>query len=65
MKKLYRSNTKKMLAGVLGGFSNFFNIDVTIIRVLFIIFGVFANIAAIIIYIMAAIIMPKNPNLDK
>ena len=33
-KKLYRSNTNKMLCGVCGGIGEYFNIDPTIVRLI-------------------------------
>ncbi|PLR67313.1 MULTISPECIES: PspC domain-containing protein [Bacillaceae] len=36
-KKLYRSKSKKMLGGVLGGLSDYIQIDVTLLRILFVI----------------------------
>ena len=38
-KKLYRSRTNKMLCGVCGGIGEYFNIDPTLIRLLFVLFG--------------------------
>jgi len=35
-KKLYRSTTDKMLGGIAGGLAEYFDIDSTLIRVLFI-----------------------------
>ena len=37
-KKLYRSNTNKMLCGVCGGIGEYFNIDPTIVRLIWAIF---------------------------
>jgi len=37
-KKLYRSRTNKKLAGVLGGLGQYFGIDPTILRILFVLF---------------------------
>ena len=39
-KKLYRSNKEKLLAGVLGGFAEYFNTDPTIVRLLFILLAI-------------------------
>ncbi len=36
-KKLYRSKSKKMLGGVIGGLSDYVQIDVTLLRILFVI----------------------------
>ena len=57
-KKLYRSNTNKMICGVCGGVGEYFNIDPTIIRLLFVLLG--CTTTGIIVYLVAAIIMPEE-----
>lgn len=59
MKKLYRSKNR-IFAGVLGGFGEYLNIDPNVIRILFVIFGIFTNIAAIFLYIIAALLIPEQ-----
>ncbi|EKB1219212.1 PspC domain-containing protein [Listeria monocytogenes] len=58
MKKLYKSSSQKMIAGVCGGLAEYFGIEVTIIRLLWagtvLFFG-----TGILLYIIAAIIIPK------
>ena len=58
-KKLYRSGTTKILCGVWGGIGEYFNIDPTLIRLLFVLFGCTGG--GILAYIIAAIIMPDQP----
>ena len=57
-KKLHRSKDDRWLAGVCGGIAEYFNVDSTLIRVLFILFG-FAVGGGILIYIILWIIMPE------
>lgn len=59
-KKLYRSNKNKMLAGVCGGIGEYFDIDPTLIRLGWVVLCAFAG-SGIIAYIIAAIIIPRNP----
>ena len=59
-KKLYRSNINKMLCGVCGGIGEYFNIDPTIIRLIWAIFA--CSGPGIIAYFVAAIIIPLAPN---
>lgn len=60
MKRLTRSNTNKIFAGVLGGLGEYFSIDATIIRIIYVVFG-FANpFYSFIIYGIASIIIPEN-----
>ncbi len=58
MKKLYRSNTNRMLFGVAGGMADYFNMDPTIMRILWVLVGLSGT--GILIYIIAAIIMPQE-----
>lgn len=55
-KKLYRSSSNRMICGVCGGVAEYLNIDPTVIRLLWVMFGVFG--LGILVYIAAAIIMP-------
>lgn len=55
-KKLYRSSTNKMICGVCQGVAEYINIDPTIVRLLWVIFGIFG--VGLFVYIVAAIIMP-------
>lgn len=61
-KKLYRSTSNKMLAGVCGGIAEYFNVDPTIIRLAYVLLSVFtAAFPGIIVYILAMIIIPSDP----
>ena len=57
-KRLYKSNTDKKLCGVCGGIAEYFDVDSTIIRLVWVIFTLLGG-CGIIAYIIAAIIMPK------
>jgi phage shock protein C len=59
-RKLYRSRTNRQVAGVCGGLGQYFNVDVTLIRVLFIVLAVFGG-AGILIYLAMWIIVPREP----
>lgn len=58
-KSLYRSRTKKVIAGIAGGFGTYLDIDPVIIRVLMIIFTLFHGIG-ILIYIILWIVIPEE-----
>ena len=59
-KKLYRSTSDKMLGGVAGGLADYFGIDSTLVRVLFIVI-VFLGGGGIIAYIILWIVVPQKP----
>lgn len=60
-KKIYRSRTDRMLGGVCGGFAEYFNIDATLMRVLWVLAG-FLNGLGVLAYIISWIVVPENPN---
>lgn len=62
-KRLYRSNRDIMLGGVAGGIAEYFNIDPTVIRLLFVLLGfVTMGVPVVLLYLVLWIIMPRNPN---
>ena len=56
-RKLYRSETQRMVAGVCGGLAEYFNIDARVMRVLFLILAVFGG-SGIVIYLVMWILVP-------
>lgn len=60
MKRLYKSQTNKMICGVCGGVAEYLNIDPTIIRLIWAVL-ILAVGTGLLAYIIAAIIMPENP----
>ena len=60
MKRLYRSQTNKMLWGVCGGVAEYFGIDPTIIRLVWAVL-IFALGTGVLAYVIAAILMPQSP----
>ncbi len=61
MRRVYRSSRDKKLFGVCGGLAEATGIDATIIRIVLVITAVFSGGAPIPIYIIAAMVMPKDP----
>jgi phage shock protein C len=59
-RKLYRSRTDRKLAGVCGGLAQYFNLDATLIRVLFVVLAVLGG-AGVVIYLAMWIIVPNEP----
>jgi phage shock protein C len=59
-RKLYRSTSNRQLAGVCGGLAEYFNLDPTLIRVLFVILAVLGG-SGVILYLALWIIVPKQP----
>lgn len=67
-RKLYRDEYHKKIAGVCAGLAEYFNIDVAIVRVVFVLALIFHG-GGLLIYIIFWIVLPKkpfpvNPNVD-
>lgn len=59
-KKLYRSKTNKMLAGVCGGLGEYTNLDPTIVRLIAVLIGLSG--AGLVAYLVCAVIIPEKPD---
>ena len=58
-KKLYKSRTNKMVAGVCGGIGEYFGVDPTLVRLGFVALSFLAG-GGLLVYILAAIIIPTQ-----
>ena len=59
MKKMYKSNTNKMICGVCGGMAEYFDMDATVMRLLWVLISLFAG-CGILVYIICAFIFPTQ-----
>ena len=59
-KKLYRSQNNRMISGICAGIAEYFEIDPTLVRVIWVVFSV-AGGAGVIAYIVARFIVPERP----
>jgi len=60
MNKLHRSRNNRWVAGVCGGLGEYFNIDPTIIRLIWTVGTVFSMGFGIILYIIFWIVIPEK-----
>lgn len=60
MKRLYRSRSDEMIAGVCGGLAEYLNVDPTVIRLVFLLL-LFAGGGGLFIYLILWVIMPLEP----
>ena len=59
-KRLYKSNTDKKIDGVCAGIAEYFGIDPTLVRLVWALAVLFAG-TGILAYIVAALVIPRNP----
>jgi phage shock protein C len=60
-KKLYRSRTDKMIAGVCGGLGKYLGIDPTLIRLVFALLVLFGVGTGLVLYVILMVIVPEEP----
>lgn len=60
-KRLYRSAVDRKICGVCGGLADYFGLDSTLVRLAFVALAVLGFSTGIILYILAAIVMPDEP----
>lgn len=58
-KRLFRSSNDRLLAGVCGGIASYFNIDPSIVRLVFIAVGVFGG-GGVLAYLLLWIVLPSE-----
>lgn len=61
VKRLYRSRDERWLAGICGGLGSYFGLDPTLIRALFVLFGLVVG-GGLLLYIILWIIIPLEPD---
>ncbi len=61
-RRLMRSATDKKLAGICGGLGEYFEVDSTLVRLIWVLVVVFTGIfPGVIVYLLAWLIMPEAP----
>jgi phage shock protein C len=63
MRRLYRSQSEVMIAGVCGGLAEYLNLDPTVIRLIFLLLF-FAGGGGLFMYLILWVIMPLEPVSD-
>ena len=59
--RLYRSRGDRWVAGVLGGLGKYLGIDPIVLRIVFIVLAVAGFGPLVLVYIVAAVIVPEQP----
>lgn len=59
-RKLMRSRVNRMICGVCGGIGEYLNVDPTLVRLIWLLCSLASCGTGLIIYIVAAVIMPEN-----
>lgn len=61
-KKVYRSKTDVKISGVCGGIAEYFNIDATLIRLLWVIVSFMSGLfMGLVAYVVCVFVIPEDP----
>jgi len=60
MKRLYKSDTNKKVSGVCAGIADYFNLDPTLIRILWVVLTLCSVGLGLFAYVLCALIMPNQ-----
>ncbi len=58
-KRLHRSRTEKMIAGVCGGLAEYLDVDPTLVRVVWVLVSLLAGVG-VLLYLICWVIMPLD-----
>ncbi|MCT1401624.1 PspC domain-containing protein [Paenibacillus sp. p3-SID867] len=61
MTRLYRSTRDKMFTGLIGGISDHFGVESTLLRIIFVVSIFFTGGTTLLIYLIASLVVPKEP----
>ena len=59
-RKLVRSSSNRMIAGVCGGLAEYFDVDPTLVRVAYIMLTFFTAFSGILVYMVLCIAIPRD-----
>ncbi len=60
MRRLTRPRSNRMLAGVCAGLANYFNIDPTIVRIIFVLAALPGGLPGTLAYLILWVVMPES-----
>ncbi len=63
-KRLYKTEDNNKLFGVCGGIAEYFDLDPTVVRIIWILFACCAG-CGVLAYIICALVMPKKSEVTK
>jgi phage shock protein C len=60
-KRLYRSRTNRVVAGVCGGLAEYFGVDTTVVRLAFALGIILGLGSLLVVYIVMVFVVPEEP----
>ena len=64
MKRLYRSSDNRVFAGICGGLGEYFDVDPTVVRVVYVLLSLLTAFMGVLLYIILLFVIPNRPRIE-
>ena len=64
VKRLYRSSDNRVFAGICGGLGEYFDVDPTVVRVVYVLLSLLTAFMGVLLYIILLFVIPNRPRLE-
>ena len=64
VKRLYRSSDNRVFAGICGGLGEYFDVDPTVVRVVYVLLSLLTAFLGVLLYIILLFVIPNRPRIE-
>ena len=64
VKRLYRSSENRVFAGICGGLGEYFDVDPTVVRVVYVLLSLLTAFMGVLLYIILLFVIPNRPRIE-
>ncbi len=64
VKRLYRSSDNRVFAGICGGLGEYFDVDPTVVRVVYVLLSLLTAFMGVLLYIILLFVIPDRPRIE-
>ena len=64
VKRLCRSSDNRVFAGICGGLGEYFDVDPTVVRVVYVLLSLLTAFMGILLYIILLFVIPNRPRIE-
>ncbi|HIT38640.1 MAG TPA: PspC domain-containing protein [Candidatus Caccoplasma intestinavium] len=64
VKRLYRSSDNRVFAGICGGLGEYFDVDPTVVRVVYVLLSLLTAFMGVLLYIILLFVIPNRPRIE-
>ena len=64
VKRFYRSSDNRVFAGICGGLGEYFDVDPTVVRVVYVLLSLLTAFMGVLLYIILLFVIPNRPRIE-